>query len=309
MSEIQYELAILGGGPAGAAAGVYAARKGLRSILITESFGGQSVVSPDIQNWIGTPSISGDKLAKDLREHVFAYAGNDLDIKEGEKVTEVKKTDGGFEITTGKDTYLSKTVLVTTGADRRKLSVTGAAEFEHKGVVYCASCDGPLFAGMDVAVIGGGNAGFETAAQLLAYAKSVTLFHRGNEFKADEITVKKVLENPKMTAMLNTEPTEVKGDKFVTALSYKNSSTSEEGEIPVSGVFVEIGIVPNTFFVADLVDLTPYNQIVVDPKTMRSSMEGIWAAGDVTDSLYHQNNIAAGDAVRALENIYLYCRA
>lgn len=304
-----YELAILGGGPAGAAAGVYAARKGLKSVLITESFGGQSVVSTDIQNWIGTPSISGDELAKNLREHVLTYAGEVLDVKEGEKVTEVLKISDGYEIKTTKETYIAKTILVTTGADRKKLNIPGAAEFENKGVVYCASCDGPLFSGMDVAVIGGGNAGFETAAQLLAYAKSVTLLHRSADFKADSITVKKVLEHPNMAALLNTEPTEVKGDKFVSGLSWKNKETGEDGELAVNGVFVEIGIVPNTFFVAELLDLTPYNQIITDPKTMRTSAEGIWAAGDVTDSLYHQNNIAAGDAVRAIENIYLYLRA
>lgn len=308
MSET-YELAILGGGPAGAAAGVYAARKGLRSILITESFGGQSIVSTDIQNWIGTPTISGDQLAKQLQEHVLAYARETLDVKEGERVTEVTKTPDGFEIKTAKETYVAKTILITTGADRRKLNIPGAAEFENKGVVYCASCDGPLFSGMDVAVIGGGNAGFETAAQLLAYTKSVTLIHRSADFKADAITVKKVLEHPNMKALTNTEPTEVKGDKFVSGLSWKNKETGEEGELAVNGIFVEIGIVPNTSFIANLVDLTPYNQIITDPRTMKTSAEGIWAAGDVTDALYHQNNIAAGDAVKAIENIYLYLRA
>jgi alkyl hydroperoxide reductase subunit F len=304
-----FELAILGGGPAGAAAGVYAARKGLHSILITESFGGQSVVSTDIQNWIGTPTISGDQLAKQLREHVLAYAGETLVVKEGEKVTEVTKTPDGFEVKTTKESYVAKTILITTGADRRKLNIPGAAEFENKGVVYCASCDGPLFSGMDVAVIGGGNAGFETAAQLLAYAKSVTLLHRSADFKADAITVKKVLEHPNMKALVNTEPTEVKGDKFVSGLSWKNKETGEEGELAVNGIFVEIGIVPNTSFIANLVDLTPYNQIITDPRTMKTSSEGVWAAGDVTDALYHQNNIAAGDAVKAIENIYLYLRA
>lgn len=308
MSNKIFELAILGGGPAGAAAGVYAARKELDSILITEEFGGQSTDSPDIQNWIGTPSISGDGFREVLKEHVTSYAGESLKIEEGTRVEEVRKTDDYFEIETTKQSHKAKTVLVATGAHRRKLDIPGAKEFEGKGVVYCASCDGPLFADMDVVVIGGGNAGFETAAQLLNYAKSVTLLQRSDRFKADEITVKKVLEHPNMTALLNTEPTEVKGDNFVNSLSWKNSKTGETGQLDIKGVFVEIGLVPNTDLVKGLVELDDYNRIKIDFKNQRASEEGIWVAGDASNILYHQNNIAAGDAVRALEDIYLYCK-
>jgi alkyl hydroperoxide reductase subunit F len=304
-----YDLIIIGGGPAGSAAGVYAARKHLKSALITESFGGQSVVSTGVQNWIGDIEIPGEELAKKFEAHVRAYAGDFLDVKEGEKATSIEKTEGGFSVKTNKETYETKTVLIAVGADRRKLKVPGAAEFENKGVVYCASCDGPLFAGMDVAVIGGGNAGFETAAQLLAYAKSVTLLHRSESFKADEITVKKVLSHPNMTALTNTEPTEVLGDKFVSGLKWKNNQTKETGGLAVTGVFVEIGIMPNTYVVDGLVELDEYNRIKVDPRNQRTSLAGLWAAGDITDCLYHQNNIAAGDGVKALEDIYLFLNA
>ena len=305
-----YDLAIIGGGPAGVAAGVYASRKRLKTVFIAKDFVGQSVVSEGIENWIGTVKISGTDLAKKLEEHLRAYASDIVDIKVGETVQEVKQeANGGFVVKTDAGEYQTKTVLITAGSSRRRLTVPGAAELEHRGITYCASCDGPLFADMDVAVIGGGNAGFETAAQLLAYAKSVVLIHRNDEFKADPVTIKKVLSNPKMHAMLRTDIVEIRGGKFVTGLVYKNSETGEKKELSVQGIFVEIGSVPSTGFLGKLVALTPYSQIIVDPRTQRTSLSGIWAAGDVTDGLYHQNNIAAGDAVKALEDIYLYVHA
>jgi alkyl hydroperoxide reductase subunit F len=306
-----YDLAIIGGGPAGAAAGVYAARKELKTIFIAKDFGGQSIVSEGVENWIGTIKISGPDLAKNLEAHLRAYAARVVDIKSGEKVVSVQRDAGSgfFAVTTDRGRYTAKTVLVTAGSARRKLTVPGAEKFENKGITYCASCDGPLFAGMDVAVIGGGNAGFETAAQLLAYCKSVTLIHKNDEFKADPVTVQKVLAHPKMKAMLGTNILEVKGDKFVTGLVYENKTSGGPKELPVQGIFAEIGSTPATDFLDDLVEMTPYKQIIVDPRNQRASIPGIWAAGDCTDGLYHQNNIAAGDAVKALEDIYLYLHA
>src|SRR3989344_612315 len=194
-----YDLIIIGGGPAGAAAGVYAARKRLKSILITGEFGGQSSVSTEIQNWIGTIAISGEKLATDLRTHLEAYAGDILTINEGEYAkSTVKNADGTVTVTTDKGSYTAKALLVSTGSVRRKITVPGADKYEHKGITYCASCDGLLFSDMDVVVLGAGNAAFETSAQLLAYCKSVTLLHRGDTFRADPITVEKICANPKM---------------------------------------------------------------------------------------------------------------
>lgn len=305
-----YDLAIIGGGPAGVAAGVYAARKQLKTIFITEEWGGQSTDSLEIQNWIGTKQISGADFASMLKEHLEAYAGECVEIVDGKRVTGLEKADEGFTLTDNNDnTYAAQTVLVTAGAHRKKLPVPGAEEFDGKGVVYCASCDGPLFSGMDTVVIGGGNAGFESAAQLLAYAKSVTLLHRSPEFKADPITVEKVLADEKMTALTNTEPTEILGDKFVNKIKYTNNKTGEEGELDVKGVFVEIGLVPNTDFVKDLLERDEIGRIKVNCKNQQASVEGVWAAGDCTDELYHQNNIAAGDAVKALEDIYNYLKA
>jgi alkyl hydroperoxide reductase subunit F len=304
-----YELAIIGGGPAGVAAGVYAARKQLKTVFIAEELGGQSNVSEGIQNWIGTVEIPGIKFAEVLEAHLRAYSDGIVDIKKGERVELISKSGDFFEVKTNNGSYKAKAVLAAAGAHRRKLTIPGAQEFENKGITYCASCDGPLFSGKDVMVVGGGNAGFETAAQLLSYVKSVILLHRHNEFKADPVTVEKVLSNPKMKAVKNAEPVEVGGDKFVASVVYEDVGTKERTEVLVEGVFAEIGLIPNTDFVKNLLELTQYGQIKIDPKTQRASADGVWAAGDCTDALYHQNNIAAGDAVRALEDIYLYLRA
>lgn len=303
-----YDLAIIGGGPAGISAAVYAARKQLKTVLIAEVIGGQSVDSLDIQNWIGTNHIAGLDLAKALEGHIKEYAGEIVDLKIGERATKVEKITEGFSITTSGGTYEAKTVLVASGGSRRKLEVPGAKAYEHKGVTYCASCDGPMFGGQDTVVIGGGNAGFETAAQLLAYAKSVTLLAR-SDFKADPITVETVLKHPNIKAYTHAEPLEVKGEKFVTSFVYKTKENPEPVEIPVGGIFVEIGMIPSTDYVKGLVELDQLGRVVTNPRNQQTSVQGIWAAGDCTDELYHQNNIAAGDGVKALEDIYMHLRA
>lgn len=305
LMENTYDLIIIGGGPAGTAAGVYAARKHLKTLLIAKEFAGQSSVSENIQNWIGTISISGMDFASSLKKHVEAYASNVLEMRE-EQVEKLESRKGSFVVTTEKDSYSTRAVLIATGSHPRKLPVPGADVFEHKGLTYCASCDGPLFAGQDIAVVGGGNAAFETASQLLAYAKSVTLIHRSDNFlRADPITVKKVLSHPNMHAIKNTEITEITGEKFATGITYRDKTTGKIIDLPVGGIFIEIGQLPNTRFLNGVVDLNEHGHIIIDPRTQKTSVPGIWAAGDCTDVLYHQNNIAAGDAVRAIENIYL----
>ena len=300
------DVIIIGGGPAGCAAAVYAARKLLKTILITEEFGGQSAVSTDIQNWIGTPHIAGADFAKSLEAHVREYAADVVTIEAGARVTKVVRNGETFTVAAGDKTYEARTVLVTAGGRRRQLGVPGADTFEHKGVTYCASCDGPVFSGQDVAVIGGGNAAFETAAQLLAYCKSVTLLSR-SDFRADPSTVAAVLKNPHMKALTGIELLSVTGEKFVTGLTYRDSTGDHT--LAVTGIFAEIGMEASTDFVAELVDRDQTKRIVVDPRNQRTSLTGVWAAGDCTDGLYHQNNIAAGDAVKALEDIYLYLKA
>jgi len=303
-----YDLIIIGAGPAGISAGVYASRKQLKTLLITKEWGGQSIVSPDIQNWIGTKNISGDTLAKNLEEHLKAYAGEFVTIIENRLVTKVSKIDGGFSVTLDNgDAHEAKAILVATGSVRRKLDVPGADTYDQKGLTYCATCDGPLFSGRDVVVIGGGNAGFETAAQLLAYTKSVTLLHRSDSYKADPVTVEKVLANPHMKGLLNVKIKEILGDTFVTGVVYEDAEGTDH-TIEAGGVFVEVGLVPSTDYVAGLVELDEYKRIKIDPWTQQTNIQGIWAAGDCTNIKYHQNNISAGDAVRALEDIYVHLK-
>ena len=304
-----YELAIIGGGPAGAAAAVYAARKRLKTVMVLEEWGGQSGVSSEIQNWIGTPSVSGADLADNLKKHVMQYAGEYLEVLSPVRATALLPADDKVTITLSKGGPIeAQAVLITTGANRRKLEVQGADTYDQKGLTYCASCDGPLFADKDVAIIGGGNAAFETALQLLAYCKLVTLFNRGETFKADEISVAAALAHPNMRVVKNSEILGVEGAQFVTGLRWKDVQTTVESLLPVEGIFVEIGLIPNTGWVGTTLDMNEVKQIKVNPMTHRTSHPRVWAAGDCTDGLYHQNNIAAGDAVKALEDIYMSLR-
>lgn len=304
-----YDLAIIGGGPAGVAAGVYAARKQLKTIFITKDWNSQSTVSEGIENWIGTIKIPGEDFAKNLESHLRAYADDSVEIKVGESCRKIEKDGNYFKINTEKNSYEARTVLITTGSFRKKLEIAGADKFEHKGLTYCASCDGPIFDGQDVVVVGGGNAAFESASQLLAYCKSVTLVNRSDKFRADPITIETVSKNPHLKIIKNTVPKEVRGEKFVTSFVYTDTTTNKDVELSVTGIFVEIGSVPTTYFVKGLVNMDKYDHIVVDPRTQMTSVKGIWAAGDCSDGLYHQNNIAAGDAIKALEDIYLFLKA
>lgn len=313
MNEHIFELTIIGGGPAGVAAGVYAARKKLKTAFITEAWGGQSTVSEDIQNWIGTPHISGVALGESLKKHLEEYSGDVLTINTGARASSItKREESGKTIFTttlsnGK-TIESTAVLICVGSERRKLPAKNAEVFEHKGLTYCASCDGPLFSDRDVVVVGGGNAAFESAAQLLAYCKSVTIVNRTDSFKADPITVEKVTAHPNLNVINSAEITEITGDVFVEGIVYKDKDGAEQ-RLATEGIFVEIGLLPNTTFLGDLVSLNDYKQVVIDPWTQKTSQQNVWAAGDCTNVKYHQNNIAAGDAVRALEDIYVTLRS
>lgn len=306
-----YDLIIVGGGPAGSGAAVYAARKRLKTLLITKEWGGQSITSSDIQNWLGTINITGEELAKKFQEHVEAYKSDVLDIKSGsvvEKVEILKKPEENIELIqitldTG-DSYIAKALLITTGSNRKELTAKGAKEFENKGLTYCASCDGPMFSDMDVVVVGGGNAGFESAAQLLAYCKSVTLLSR-SEPRAEEIMVNRLLADQKFKLIKNTLIEEIHGETFVSGITYKDKNTNEITKLDTNGIFVEVGQIPNTDFVSKVVELNQEKKIVIDPWTGRASQKHlIWAAGDATNILYQQNNIAAGEAIKAVEDIY-----
>lgn len=309
-----YDVIIVGGGPAGTAAAVYTARKKLKTLLITESFGGQSIVSDDIQNWIGEEHISGFDLAKKFEEHVRAFPDM-VEIKMPEKVTEIRSIKCSvdtricdFEIKTDQEnTYEGKTIILVAGARRRKLNVPGEEKFEGKGVAYCSTCDAPLFSEKKVAVVGGGNAGLEAVQDLFPYASEVYLVEYGEVLKGDPVTQEDIKNNPKLKQIIfNAQTLEVMGDNFVTGLKYKDKKTDEEKILPVDGVFVEIGSVPNSEIVKELVELDKYSQVIIDSKHASTSHPGIFAAGDITDDPYKQNNISAGDAVKAALAAYAY---
>ena len=300
-----FELIIIGGGPAGVAAAIYAARKKIKTAIIAEEFGGQSIISDDIQNWIGTIKLSGFDLAKQLENHLRVYA-NDIEIVDGERIEKVEKVgENHFKlITTEGKVYETERVLVTSGSHRKRLEVPGAKEFDGKGIAYCATCDAPLYDGKEVAVVGGGNAGLESVIDLEPYASKIYLLHRRDTLKADPVTQEKVKGMEKVQIIYNADTTEIMGDKFVSGLRYKDNKTGEEKELAVQGVFVEIGIIPNSEIVKDIVKLNSKGEIIVNHKTQVTSDPGIWAAGDVADVLYNQNNISAGDAIKAVLNVY-----
>ena len=301
-----YDLVIIGGGPAGVGAGVYAARKKIKTLLIAEEFGGQSMFSLEIRNWIGTKVLTGLELAKMLEEQLFDYK-DDIDVWKGDLVKKVAKKGKGFVITTKKGQKVeTKTVLVCSGSRRRRLGVPGEDKLDGKGLAWCATCDAPMFKDKVVAIIGGGNAGLEAALTLDPYASKLYLIQRSDRLKGDAVTQEKVKGLKKMTVIFNALTQEILGDKFVSGLRYKDAKTGKEETLELGGVFVEIGSVPNVDFIKKLVDLDDWNEILVDHKTQQSSQPGIWAAGDVSDVLYKQNNISVGDAIKAVLNIFDY---
>jgi len=299
-----YELIIIGGGPAGVSAGVYAARKKIKALVIADSFGGRSIVSDNIENWIGTQSISGLELAKQLEQHLRAQ--EEIEISE-DKASEIVKIDDRFLIKTdaGRE-HQTKTVLVCTGGKYRHLNVLGEEKFIGRGIAFCSTCDAPFFKNKDVAVVGAGNAGLEAVIDLIPYAAKIYLLVHGDKIKGDVLTREKVINYDKVQVIYNTETTEIMGDTFVSGLKYIDMISREIKEIAVQGVFVTIGAISNSDIARGLVELNERGEIIIDYRTGQTSLKGIWAAGDVTDSPYKQNNIAAGDAARAVLDIYVF---
>jgi alkyl hydroperoxide reductase subunit F len=299
-----YDTIIIGGGPAGAAAAVYAARKRLRTLLVTLDFGGQSLVSSGIQNWIGEISITGPEFGDKLRSHVEAQT--DVEIKTPEKVLAVSEGAGCvFEVKTDKGgTYRAKTVIVASGGDRQHLQVPGESRLEGQGVAYCSTCDAPFFQDQDVAVVGSGNSALETVIDLGRYARKIYLLIRGDQTKGDPTTQEKVAQVRQLQIIHHAEVQEILGKEAVEGVRYKDRQTGKLKELAVKGVFVAIGSVPNSSFVQGLVDTNQDGEILVDHRTSQTSKKGIFAAGDVTNDPFKQNNISAGDGVRAALSAY-----
>ncbi|OHA02647.1 MAG: hypothetical protein A3J58_02865 [Candidatus Sungbacteria bacterium RIFCSPHIGHO2_02_FULL_52_23] len=301
-----YDIIVIGGGPAGVAAAVYTARKRLRTLLISESFGGQSIVSDDIQNWIGEPHISGFELAQKMEAHVRSYS-DIVDIKT-ERAGAIAEKGRDFEVRTEQgNTYEGKVVILAAGARRRRLGVPGEEEFNGKGVAYCSTCDAPLFSGKKVVVVGGGNAGLEAVQDLFPYASEVWMLERADALRGDQVTQEEVRKNPKFKGVIfGAEVIKITGDQFVSAVGYKDIKTGEEKTLAAEGIFIEIGSLPNSEMVKGLVDLDAWGQVKIDSKHASTSHPGVYAAGDITDDPYKQNNISAGDAVKAALAAYQY---
>lgn len=289
------------------AAGVYAARKQMKTLFLTKDFNSQSIVSASIENWIGTVSIAGWEFGQALEKHLRAQEG--IEIKTDAKVSKVTGIDGGYAVETEQgEHYESKTIIISSGGRHRHLNILGEDKLEGKGVSYCSTCDAPFFRGKKVAVVGGGNAGLEAVEDLLPYASEIMLIVRSGELTGDQITRDRILASPKVSIVYKTLVLEILGENNVVGIRVKNSESGEIKAIDLDGVFVEIGMVPNTEFMKDLVDLNERGEIIIDHRTKAASKPGIFAAGDATDAPYKQNNISAGDGVAAALSAYDYVR-
>jgi len=299
-----YDLIIIGGGPAGITAGIYAARQKLNTLLITKSFGGQVArKAVAIENYPGFEEISGMELIQKLEKHLRKQK---IDI-ERDEVTKLKKIGEKFFVQTkSKHQFQAKAVIVSSGADPRPLEVPGEKEFIGKGVGYCTTCDAPLFANKTVAVIGGGNAGFEAAIFLSLIAKKIYILEYGKKVGADEINQERVKKNKKVEVITNAAIKKIQGDQFVNSLIYQDRKTRKNITLPVEGIFIEVGSQPATSFVKGLVDFNEKDEIIVNPKTGETRIPGLFAAGDIDDVPYKQIVIAAGEGTKAALSAYNY---
>ncbi len=302
-----YDVLIVGGGPAGAAAAVYAARKGIRTGIVAERFGGQTLDTLGIENYISVLETQGPKFAAALEAHARAY---DVDIMNGQRVAALQAGDAPGALLTLRlengAQLQSRAVILSTGARWRNVNVPGEAEYRNKGVAYCPHCDGPLFKGKNVAVIGGGNSGVEAAIDLAGVVQHVTVVEFAPQLKADAVLVNKLNSLPNVTVHMNAQTTSITGDgSKVNGLQFKDRSSGAEHRIELAGVFVQIGLVPNTDFLKGNLELSRFGEIVVDSHGA-TTVPGVFAAGDATTVPFKQIIIAAGDGAKAALSAFDY---
>jgi alkyl hydroperoxide reductase subunit F len=291
-----FDVLIVGGGPAGAAAAVYAARKGIRTGVASERFGGQVLDTLGIENFISIKETEGPKFAHALEEHVRDY---DVDIMNLQRAKALVPGKDLIEVQLESGASLkSKSIIISTGARWRNINVPGEHEFKNKGVAYCPHCDGPLFKGKRVAVIGGGNSGVEAAIDLAGIVGHVTLIEFDTALRADAVLQRKLKSLQNVDVFTNAQTTEITGDQKVNGLVYKDRATGELKKVELEGVFIQIGLVPNTDWLKGVVELTKHGEIVVDARG-QTSVPGVFAAGDVTTVPFKQIIIAAGDGAKA----------
>ncbi|OIK05534.1 alkyl hydroperoxide reductase subunit F [Bacillus sp. MUM 13] len=297
-----YDVLVVGGGPAGASAAIYAARKGIRTGIVAERFGGQVMDTLGIENFISTKYTEGPKLVASLEEHVKEYGVDILNLQRAKRLE--KKDLVELELENGA-VLKSKTVILSTGARWRNVGVPGEEEFKNKGVAYCPHCDGPLFAGKHVAVIGGGNSGIEAAIDLAGIVKHVTVLEFMPELKADAVLQERLYSLPNVTVLKNVQTKEITGTDKVNGISYIERDTGTVQRVELEGVFVQIGLVPNTDWLGDGVELTRFGEIVVD-KHGATNIDGVFAAGDCTNSAYKQIIISMGSGATAALGAFDY---
>ncbi|MFP1769682.1 alkyl hydroperoxide reductase subunit F [Lonsdalea quercina] len=302
-----YDVLIIGSGPAGAASAVYSARKGIRTGLMGERFGGQILDTVDIENYISVPKTEGAKLATALKSHVDDYDVDVIDAQTATALIPAAEPGMPHQIETASGAVLkSRTVIISTGARWRNMNVPGEDQYRTRGVTYCPHCDGPLFKGKHVAVIGGGNSGVEAAIDLAGVVKHVTLLEFAPELKADSVLQDKVRSLPNVDIIVNAQTTEVKGDgQKVTGLSYKDRVSETEHELALEGIFVQIGLLPNTQWLEGTVARNRIGEIEIDAKC-ETSVKGVFAAGDCTTVPYKQIIIATGEGAKASLSAFDY---
>jgi alkyl hydroperoxide reductase subunit F len=302
-----YDMLIIGGGPAGAAAAVYAARKGIRTGIVAERFGGQTMDTLGIENYISVLETEGPKFAAALEAHVRHYGVDIMSLQKVARLEPAAEPGGYAAVTLDNGAVLKgRSVILATGARWRNINVPGEQEYKTRGVAYCPHCDGPLFKGKDVAVIGGGNSGVEAAIDLAGVVGSVTLIEFADALRADRVLVDKLESLPNVTIHVNAQTTEIVGDgQKVTGLRYTDRASGEQHLLELAGVFIQIGLVPNTEFLKGTIELSKFGEIVIDAKCATSA-PGIFAAGDVTTVPYKQIVIAAGEGSKAALSAFDY---
>lgn len=295
-----YDLIVVGAGPAGITAAVYAARKGIKTLVITKDIGGQAALSGDVENYTGYQFISGPELAAKFEEHMRKF---DLDLRESDEVVGVSKNEQGLmEVKTNNNRHFSKTAIISTGARWKELGIEGEKEFKNRGLTYCATCDGPLFAGKVVAIIGGGNSALDAALQLIKITKHIYMINIAPELTGDKIMQEKVANSKKVTILNNSQVSAILGDRFVEQIAIKKPDKEEK--IAVEGVFVEIGLLPNSEIAPDL-EKNERGEIKIGADN-RTSVDGIFAAGDVTNIPEKQIIVAAGEGAKATLSVFKY---
>jgi len=297
-----HDLIIIGSGPAGMTAGIYAVRREMKTLIIGRELGGQMVWANEIENYPGFEKINSFELINKIKQQAVNFG---VEMKNDE-VKKIEKTvDGNFLLYTNRETFEAKTVIIAMGLAPRRLAVPGEIEFNGRGVSYCANCDGPFYKNKIVAVIGGGNSALDAAEVLSKIATQVYLIHRSDSFKAFDTLVEEVKNKKNIKILLNTEIKQLTGDKKLEKITVINNKNNQEEMIDLDGIFVEVGRIANTDLVADLVERNDKSQIIVNPQT-ETKTPGLFAAGDVTDSEFKQITIAMGQATTAALSAYRY---